>query len=570
MSRNDSRLGSFSPTQRRACLVLALCVLAVVLSFVFGWVLLPRLLGRGPAKNGNYDPTLYPVDTTLGSVLPQATSGDAAYLSSTVFIGDEYVDSLYSTGQITLDQYLGGGGLDLGNILQRSCINFVEDPATYTVPQALAKLKARRAVVLLGSSDLQPNASVESFIMDYRNVLNALTTSYSYCDLIVSAVPPVTETSENAAARQTLIDQANQQLAVLCNELGCKFLNSAEALKAGSGYADATYFTASGFNASGAQALLNYVSTHAYDSQDRRPDTGDIPVRAQQAASATPAPTPTATPGKFTASYRVEETGKGTLKSGEESGAAELNFEVDGRTSISVTAVPAEGYEFYQWSDGQTSATRYDIVTKDISVTAMFNKKTTVALTINEGNKSIKVGESATFNASLKVNEEQGATGNVQWAVNGDIMHTGGSYTFTPDAAGTYTIRAGIEVDGVYASQEVTVTVQALNTSISISPGSGTIKTGESIHLVASVQEGSGNTTWSCDNGWSATGGEVDFTTNTAGTYTITATNNGAKATVTITVNAPEPTPAPTPTPAPPASSSTDQAQIGDGAAPAA
>ena len=46
MSRNDSRLGSFSPTQRRACLVLALCVLAVVLSFVFGWVLLPRLLGR--------------------------------------------------------------------------------------------------------------------------------------------------------------------------------------------------------------------------------------------------------------------------------------------------------------------------------------------------------------------------------------------------------------------------------------------------------------------------------------------------------------------------------------------
>ena len=41
MSRHNSRMGSFSPTQRRACIVLVLCVLAVILSAVFSWVLLP-------------------------------------------------------------------------------------------------------------------------------------------------------------------------------------------------------------------------------------------------------------------------------------------------------------------------------------------------------------------------------------------------------------------------------------------------------------------------------------------------------------------------------------------------
>ena len=248
MSRHNSRMGSFSPTQRRACIVLVLCVLAVILSAVFSWVLLPGLLGRGGGRTGDYDPDQYPVDTTLGSVLP-ASAADGSYLSSTVFVGGPYTDSLYTTGQITLDQYLGADGLTIGDILQRSCISFAQDSNTYTVPQALAKMKPRRAIITLGGADLD-GATVDSFIMDYRNVLRSLSTAYSYCDLIVNALPPVAETSEGAAARQTLIDQINQQLAIVCNEDGYKFLNSAEVLKADTGFADPTYFEGNGYNAS--------------------------------------------------------------------------------------------------------------------------------------------------------------------------------------------------------------------------------------------------------------------------------------------------------------------------------
>ena len=50
MSRNDSSSrASFSPTQRKACLVLVGCVAAVILSIVAAWVL-PGvgLAGGGP------------------------------------------------------------------------------------------------------------------------------------------------------------------------------------------------------------------------------------------------------------------------------------------------------------------------------------------------------------------------------------------------------------------------------------------------------------------------------------------------------------------------------------------
>ena len=68
MSRKQSRTQSgLSPVQRKACIVLAVCVLAVGLSFVVAWIL-PQslnLFGTGDA----YDPDLYPLDTRLEAIL---------------------------------------------------------------------------------------------------------------------------------------------------------------------------------------------------------------------------------------------------------------------------------------------------------------------------------------------------------------------------------------------------------------------------------------------------------------------------------------------------------------------
>lgn len=123
---------------------------------------------------------------------------------------------------------------------------------------------------------------------------------------------------------------------------------------------------------------------------DSRPDTSDIPQRASASAGSN-TPVPTSTPTKFTASYEVEDNAKGTLTGNGQTGVSSVEIQADSGTSVNVTAVAAEGFVFYKWSDGVTTATRYDNITKDISVKAMFNDAR-VELTLDKGDTTIKAG----------------------------------------------------------------------------------------------------------------------------------------------------------------------------------
>ncbi|MED9937910.1 MAG: GDSL-type esterase/lipase family protein [Gemmiger sp.] len=548
----------FSPAQRKACVVLAFCALAIVLSILAAWVL-PAKLGLFAGGAGAYDKDAYPLDTSLEAVLPQAAADDA-YITASVFAGDQYAVTLQKDGRITLNQFVGQEGLKTSKALSTSCVNFASDSSNYTIPQAIPKMKARRVFVQLGANDVDGSVSVDSFIADYKQFLQSIRSAYSYCDIIAVGIPPVTEDSTNAAATQTIIDQFNQAIAVACNDLGCKYLNSAEVLKNSRGYAESSYFEANGYSASGARALLEYAKSHAYNTMDSRPDTSDIPQRASQSSASGSTPLPTATPTKFTASYEVEDSGKGTLTGNGQTGVSSVEIQAESGTSVNVTAVAADGFVFYKWSDGVTTATRYDNITKDISVKAMFNDAR-VELTLDKGDTAMKKGESLTVNATVKLGSKAYDATNVQWSINDEMEKNGSSLTFTPDAAGTYVIKAGIEINGTFSTAQLTVTVaQDDPTTISIAYNTNQITTGASVNLTANVQNGSGDTTWSCDGtGWSATGGAATFTAASAGQYTIRAKNNGVEATVTITVNNPAPvtTPEPAPTPAAPSQSET-------------
>lgn len=548
----------FSPAQRKACVVLAFCALAIVLSILAAWVL-PAKLGLFAGGAGAYDKDAYPLDTSLEAVLPQAAADDA-YITASVFAGDQYAVTLQKDGRITLNQFVGQEGLKTSKALSTSCVNFASDSSNYTIPQAIPKMKARRVFVQLGANDVDGSVSVDSFIADYKQFLQSIRSAYSYCDIIAVGIPPVTEDSTNAAATQTIIDQFNQAIAVACNDLGCKYLNSTEVLKNSRGYAESSYFEANGYSASGARALLEYAKSHAYNTMDSRPDTSDIPQRASQSSGSGSTPLPTATPTKFTASYEVEDSGKGTLTGNGQTGVSSVEIQAESGTSVNVTAVAADGFVFYKWSDGVTTATRYDNITKDISVKAMFNDAR-VELTLDKGDTAMKKGESLTVNATVKLGSKAYDATNVQWSINDEMEKNGSSLTFTPDAAGTYVIKAGIEINGTFSTAQLTVTVaQDDPTTISIAYNTNQITTGASVNLTANVQNGSGDTTWSCDGtDWSATGGSATFTAASAGQYTIRAKNNGAEATVTITVNNPAPvtTPEPAPTPAAPSQSET-------------
>ena len=551
MSRRQSKeRPGLSPIQRKACLVLALCVLAVVLSFVASWIL-PQKLGLFGGSD-LYDPTQYPLDTSLDAILGQE-SAQGNYINDTVFVGGTQAVSMSKDSSITLNQYAGQDGLKVSQVLRETCVNFADDANSYTIPQAIAKMKPLHVYIMVGGDDLDGTVSVDEFINDYKQIMQSIKTAYSACDVVACAIAPVSKGADDSAQKQTYIDQYNQQLAVACNDMGFKYLNLAEVLKNDKGYAVDSYVEAStgAFSGSGVNAVLDYVKNHAHNVDDTRGDRGDIPQRAASASSSgtTATPTPSPTPNKLTASYRVEN-GKGTLTSNDQKGVSSLDLEVASGTQVSVTAVPADGYTFYKWSDGVTDATRYDIINKDVSVTAMFNDSR-VDLTLDRGDSTIKKGESISITATVKLGGKDYSNADVQWSVNDELEQNGGTFTFTGSNAGEYTIKAGIEINGTFSSAQLKVTVQADPTSISVS-GTDTITAGNSVTLTANVQNASGDVQWSCEEtSWKATGSQATFTANQEGTYHIHAVNNGADAVFTLRVNAaPTPVP-PSPEPSP-------------------
>ena len=551
MSRRQSEeRPGLSPIQRKACLVLALCVLAVVLSFVASWIL-PQKLGLLGGSD-LYDPTQYPLDTSLDAILGQE-SAQGNYINDTVFVGGTQAVSMSKDSSITLNQYAGQDGLKVSQVLRETCVNFADDANSYTIPQAIAKMKPLHVYIMVGGDDLDGTVSVDEFINDYKQIMQSIKTAYSACDVVACAIAPVSKGADDSAQKQTYIDQYNQQLAVACNDMGFKYLNLAEVLKNDKGYAVDSYVDAStgAFSGSGVNAVLDYVKNHAHNVDDTRGDRGDIPQRAASASSGgtTATPTPSPTPNKLTASYRVEN-GKGTLTSNDQKGVSSLDLEVASGTQVSVTAVPADGYTFYKWSDGVTDATRYDIINKDVSVTAMFNDSR-VDLTLDRGDSTIKKGESISITATVKLGGKDYSNADVQWSVNDELEQNGGTFTFTGSNAGEYTIKAGIEINGTFSSAQLKVTVQADPTSISVS-GTDTITAGNSVTLTANVQNASGDVQWSCEEtSWKATGSQATFTANQEGTYHIHAVNNGADAVFTLRVNAaPTPVP-PSPEPSP-------------------
>ena len=556
MSRRQSEeRPGLSPIQRKACLVLALCVLAVVLSFVASWIL-PQKLGLFGGSD-LYDPTQYPLDTSLDAILGQE-SAQGNYINDTVFVGGTQAVSMSKDSSITLNQYAGQDGLKVSQVLRETCVNFADDANSYTIPQAIAKMKPLHVYIMVGGDDLDGTVSVDEFINDYKQIMQSIKTAYSACNVVACAIAPVSKGADDSAQKQTYIDQYNQQLAAACNDMGFKYLNLAEVLKNDKGYAVDSYVEAStgAFSGSGVNAVLDYVKNHAHNVDDTRGDRGDIPQRAASASSGgtTATPTPSPTPNKLTASYRVEN-GKGTLTSNDQKGVSSLDLEVASGTQVSVTAVPADGYTFYKWNDGVTDATRYDIINKDVSVTAMFNDSR-VDLTLDRGDSTIKKGESISITATVKLGGKDYSNADVQWSVNDELEQNGGTFTFTGSNAGEYTIKAGIEINGTFSSAQLKVTVQADPTSISVS-GTDTITAGNSVTLTANVQNASGDVQWSCEEtSWKATGSQATFTANQEGTYHIHAVNNGADAVFTLRVNA-APTPVP-PSPEPSPDSQSD------------
>ena len=514
---------TMTPMQHRAVLVCILCVLAVLLTFGITTTLLKKEESapsvsepaEGPAAPGEDLSGHYQIDNASTALLTETADAGTDYLNDTLFLGDSNTVRLYNNGLISLQQFCAKEGIGTQVALNEGIVTFKKDSNHYTIPQAVAMMKPRRVVMTFGTNDT--GMEVPDFIAHYTALIQAIQQSYPYTDIIVNTVPPVPADHSNYPHMdQARIDDFNMALLDLCEQLGVRFLNSAEALKGSDGYGIADYYTSGDIHlkSAGLKAVLNYLRTHALQTEDRRPDTNNIPTRTMEyvsnPSSAVAAPSSEAVSSsesqaesasssessssestseekKFEARYRVDKNGGGTLSVGNDTGNSSVTYTVtDPDKSITVTAVPAEGHVFVKWSDGLTSKTRTDTDFKqNLDVTAVFG---TASVHITSEGKGA-VGSSYTFKAALS--GKYAKTENLRWYANGQEV---------TQAAGKSSITVVVDSSMVNASYKIHAVVtyndcKVSSNTLTITIGSGVTSESGSTSSSSSSHAGSSGST---------------------------------------------------------------------------
>ena len=303
-----------------------------------------------PEADNKYDKDASKIDADkyASTILQETEDAGQEYISETLFVGDSNTvrSLMYDVTGNTWENVVGAVGIGIQHVASSpyACVTFTQPADPVDIVTAIKWIQPKRVVFTFGTN----NASwtVESFIEEYKKAVETAYNAYPYFDVIINAIPPVDKIRDYPNVTMQQIDAFNAALAQMCEEEGYKFLNSAEALKdETTGFAKKDYTIGDGIHLSknGFTALFEYIRTHAYETEDRRPELTYCPKR-NEVTMPTIIQDPVAIRGGVKVIFTSSDYELGSVD-----GEVEQYVKYT-KTSDAVTAVAKSGAKFTGWT----------------------------------------------------------------------------------------------------------------------------------------------------------------------------------------------------------------------------
>ena len=222
-----------------------------------------------------YDKDAVIIDTEkyTETILAETEDAGEEYINETLFLGDSNSVRYMNYKFTTLDNTLAVVGMGIQSVTTMKCVKFEGLTSMVTMPEAVKIMQPRRIIINFGTNNAT-GMSTEDFIKKYSEALDEIHEAYEYADIIIGAIPPFAKDTKYKSISMTAIDSFNSALVNLAEEKGYKFINSSEVMKdANTGYIKDGYTVNDGIHISeaGLKALFNYIRTHSYIVEDKRP-----------------------------------------------------------------------------------------------------------------------------------------------------------------------------------------------------------------------------------------------------------------------------------------------------------
>lgn len=254
-----------TPAKKRRGGLVALVLLLVLASLGVATLIVIKLTeydGWGEINSLN--------EAQAAAVAPLTETADAgqAYLDETMFFGDSNTVRLEHYGLVPQSRVKALSGIGVEGAL---VVSFSADgeSGSATMAQAIAAQKPKRALITLGTNDIGV-LSAEDFAGRYGQLLDELHKASPGTLLVVNSIPPVADSSGYGRLSTQKVKEYNAALLALCREKGVAYLDSYATLAQDGQQVKAGYTDGDGVHLSqqALQAMLDYYTTHAYNSQE--------------------------------------------------------------------------------------------------------------------------------------------------------------------------------------------------------------------------------------------------------------------------------------------------------------